>query len=220
MDLGSEQDERLAYATSLVQNVFDEVYDEFRLWKRDYASRALQAVARGARPSSPKDPISQAEISEPTSSEPEKALLSPSPTLEYTEIWDAETRTTAKVPTQVFRVLDTFSALPAHEYATPSARNIFLGDDPGALPFIPFADDPTFNRALFLREYKKFSWRMASADTDCTSALYMLFPASGLISYNGPSGSCSRRNRTSTARRTPDAVPAHRRDRRPPAGAP
>ncbi|KAJ7865126.1 SET domain-containing protein [Mycena olivaceomarginata] len=142
MDSGPEQDERLAYATSLVQKVFDEVYDEFRLWKRDYASRALQAVAR---PPSPKDTISQAEISEPTSSEPEKALL---------------------VPTQVFRVVDTFSALPAHEYATPSARNIFLGDDPGALPFIPFAGDSTFNRALFLREYKKFSWRMASADTD------------------------------------------------------
>ncbi|KAJ7914045.1 hypothetical protein B0H13DRAFT_1712227 [Mycena leptocephala] len=67
---------------------------------------------------------------------------------------------------QVFRVADTFSALPAYEYCTPTVRNIFQGDDPHDMPFVPFADDPTFNHARYLEEYRSFSWRTSALDPD------------------------------------------------------
>jgi hypothetical protein len=86
---------------------------------------------------------------------------------EYIEVWDYENGTMERVPLHVTRVDIAFPALPAHEYCTPITRNLFLGDDPHDLPFIPFADDPTFDLARYLEEYKTFSWRESAVDPDC-----------------------------------------------------
>jgi histone-lysine N-methyltransferase EZH2 len=166
MDSGHEDDDSISRATYTVGKVFKEVQEEFRLWKQDYASRTLQAVACPPAPST-EDAAYDHEKLDSLPSEPTSIPPSPSPTPEYIEILDYETGTTERVPMQVFRVADTFSALPAYEYCTPTVRNIFQGDDPHDMPFVPFADDPTFNHARYLEEYRSFSWRTSALDPDC-----------------------------------------------------
>ncbi|KAJ7747839.1 hypothetical protein B0H16DRAFT_1850398, partial [Mycena metata] len=54
----------------------------------------------------------------------------------------------------------------AHEYCTPATRNISQGDDPNDLPFIPFADDPSFDHASYLHAFARYSWERPVADPD------------------------------------------------------
>ncbi|KAJ6465402.1 hypothetical protein C8R45DRAFT_839883 [Mycena sanguinolenta] len=82
------------------------------------------------------------------------------------EIRDLETGTTRQVPTQVFRIFDAFPVPPPYEYCTSTDRNIFLGDDPSYMPFLPFRDDPTFDQAKYANEYKGFSWEKPVIDPD------------------------------------------------------
>ncbi|KAJ7125141.1 hypothetical protein C8R44DRAFT_782419 [Mycena epipterygia] len=156
MDAQLEGLDSVAQATQLVEKIFQEVYEEFRSWKEDYAARTLSAVVRAP---SRGDIGCAAQSSEPAS--PTIEPVSPVITEEFMEIWDCETRTRKKerVLVEVIRIPDAFPALPAHEYCTPTHRSIFQGDDPRELPFMPFADDPTFDHAKYLEEYDSFSWR-------------------------------------------------------------
>ncbi|KAJ7508873.1 hypothetical protein B0H11DRAFT_1703540 [Mycena galericulata] len=81
------------------------------------------------------------------------------------EVWNYETQTLQRVPVETTHIEDRLPPLPEHEYCTPTARNIFQGDDPHELPFIPFADDPAFDRAKYSEEYKAVSW-LNSVDPD------------------------------------------------------
>lgn len=171
MDSDSDADDSISHATYLVKKVFDEVCEEFRLWKEDYASRILHSVAR---PPSRDGSISNRETPALSFPEPTETPPLPSPTLEYIEVLDYGTGKTVQAPMKVFRVTDAFSApppLPAHEYWTPSLRSISVGDDPSELPFMPFPDDPAFNHADFLEEYTNFGWRTSMLDPDCNILL-------------------------------------------------
>ena len=172
MDSDQEENGRLAYATFLVKKVFDEVCEEFRLWKKNYASRLLRELAHP--PSlEEEDTFSEPETSNQEMSEADEIPTPPSPTLQYMEIRDLETGTTQQVPTQVFRIFDAFPVPPPYEYCTRTDRNIFLGDDPSYMPFLPFHDDPTFDQAKYATEYKGCSWEKPVIDPDCEVSLYM-----------------------------------------------
>ncbi|KAJ6451102.1 hypothetical protein C8R47DRAFT_1204601 [Mycena vitilis] len=115
----------------------------------NYAARVLDAVAH---------PPSRIEtMAEPATAGPEHIAsteppATPLPTREFVDFFDYDTETTQRVPIEVYRAPDSFPALPAYEYWTPNARNIFHGDDPDDLPF--------------LREYTTFSWEEPPVDPD------------------------------------------------------
>ncbi|KAJ7115589.1 hypothetical protein C8R43DRAFT_1038547 [Mycena crocata] len=168
MELEEDQDV-IAQATQLVKTVYQEVYEDFRSWKLDYASKILHSL--GHPPSRAAEPVSGT----PSVTEPEPAPNDPvfipfesSTSAEYIEVYDYETGTTERVPMQMthWRVQDVFPASPAYEYCTPTPRNILHGDDPRELPFIPFPDDPTFDHRLYLEEYDEFAWEQPVLDPD------------------------------------------------------
>ncbi|KAJ7088459.1 SET domain-containing protein [Mycena belliarum] len=149
-------------ATQLVEHVLQDVWEEFRLWKDDYVARTLSSLT------------SQVEDA-PNSSALENAVYEagwnsgsgPMHSEEYVEVFDCETQTTERVPLELIHLNEVaLPPLPAHEYCTPIERNMFLGDDPRELPFIPFADDPSFDRARYLEEYNEFSWEEPAVDPD------------------------------------------------------
>ncbi|KZT18932.1 SET domain-containing protein [Neolentinus lepideus HHB14362 ss-1] len=57
-------------------------------------------------------------------------------------------------------------ALQPYESNTPSLRNMFHGDDPDNMPFMPFADDPSFDGGEHQRHYKTLSWQNVLFDPD------------------------------------------------------
>ncbi|KAJ7824053.1 hypothetical protein B0H13DRAFT_1919326 [Mycena leptocephala] len=111
-----------------------------------------------ARPPAPsrEDTAYGPEKSDPLPSDPTVTPQSPSSTPEYTEILDYATGTTKRVPMQRFQ----------HTSTAPRARKISHDEDPHDMPFVPFADDPTFDHARYLKAYQDFSWRTSALDPD------------------------------------------------------
>jgi hypothetical protein len=57
------------------------------------------------------------------------------------------------------RLEDFFIPLPTYESTQAIPRNIHHGDDPDALPFIPFADDTNFNYRNYVQDHKSLLWQ-------------------------------------------------------------
>ena len=60
-----------------------------------------------------------------------------------------------------------FQPYPPYESCTPISRNLMVGDDSDALPFMPFSDDPTYDFNFDIEEYKYFLWQQEEIDPDC-----------------------------------------------------
>lgn len=61
---------------------------------------------------------------------------------------------------------------PQYEACTPLDQNILLGDDPAAMAFLPFADDPSFDQMSYFDEYEYLSWQCTTRDPNCTYYIY------------------------------------------------
>lgn len=63
-----------------------------------------------------------------------------------------------------------FSAISPYESSPLTDRNVYCGEEPESLPFIPFSDDPDFNYLDFLHEHYpdgSFGWNIIK-DPNCT----------------------------------------------------
>ncbi|KAL7278335.1 hypothetical protein ACG7TL_008311 [Trametes sanguinea] len=58
------------------------------------------------------------------------------------------------------------SAYAAYESCTPIDQDILHGDDSNYMPFIPLADDPTFDHEDHAMEYKRLAWQEPYRDPD------------------------------------------------------
>ena len=58
-------------------------------------------------------------------------------------------------------------ACPQYEACTPLDQNIKLGDDPDALGFLRFADDPAFDLMDYANGYECLSWQRMRNDPSC-----------------------------------------------------
>jgi hypothetical protein len=63
-------------------------------------------------------------------------------------------------------VQETFPS-PQYEACTPLDDNIYLGDDPEHMQFVPFADDPSFDWRCHSDEYETLSWQNMIRDPSC-----------------------------------------------------
>ena len=68
--------------------------------------------------------------------------------------------------------IETISAEPLphphapYESCTPVSWNILHGDDPSYMPFVPYADDPTFAIEDWSYEHKGLAWQESYRDSD------------------------------------------------------
>ncbi|KAE9398446.1 SET domain-containing protein [Gymnopus androsaceus JB14] len=66
-----------------------------------------------------------------------------------------------------------FKPAPSFDSCTPISNNQFTGDDPNDMPFIPLADDPSFDWKTHCEKYKSFSWGPGRVfDSDCELILH------------------------------------------------
>ncbi len=72
---------------------------------------------------------------------------------------------------EVVPAADTLPApYPIYESCTPINANILHGDDPNYLPFIPFAEDPTFDYRDYMYDHKGLAWQEGYRDSDGAQA--------------------------------------------------
>jgi len=61
---------------------------------------------------------------------------------------------------------------PEYESWAPTNRNIFRGDDSDDLQFLPFADEPAFDKKTYQKFFKTLAWQGGEQmDADCGSFL-------------------------------------------------
>ncbi|KAG1905918.1 uncharacterized protein F5891DRAFT_942630 [Suillus fuscotomentosus] len=78
---------------------------------------------------------------------------------------DGTPRSTSTISLQVVHA-ELFEPHKPYEYCTPISRNIFRGDDDDMMPFIPYADDPTFDHVDHTLCYGSFAWQDDDYDPD------------------------------------------------------
>ena len=58
---------------------------------------------------------------------------------------------------------------PAYELVRYSRTNVFLGDDPHEMPFVPFVDDESFEFKEYAEMHRYFAWQTKHPDPDSNS---------------------------------------------------
>jgi hypothetical protein len=77
-------------------------------------------------------------------------------------------RTCAEVDIQTLTLPPTVEPYPEYETWAPTKRSIFRGDDSDDLQFLPFADDPTFDKESYQKFFKTLAWQGSEQrDADC-----------------------------------------------------
>ncbi|TBU37894.1 SET domain-containing protein [Dichomitus squalens] len=156
---------------SVVKETFREVWYDYYAWEPTYCSRKLTSLranmglpaVHSISDSDLTDPNHPAEDGIPTrnmsitDSETSFTRYTVNESIQlHTAIVDADTTT----------ITMTLTPYPPYESCTPASRNILHGDDPNYLPFVPFADDPTFDPTEYVYDHKGLAWQEAYRDSD------------------------------------------------------
>lgn len=150
----------------LVQTVFAEVLAEFSGWKVEYCKhfiRSLSHVTQNPRVPIPDGDSTRLHIVGKAGGSPDGDKEITAAVTDYSE--DGTPRSTSSISLQVVHA-ELLEPHKSYEYCTPISRNIFRGDDDDMMPFIPFADDPTFDHVDHTLCYGSFAWQ-DDYDPDC-----------------------------------------------------
>lgn len=143
----------------LVQTAFAEVLAEFSGWKVKYCNhfiRSLSHVTQSSRVHIPDDDRTAFHLIGKASGGPDRDTERVVAVTSYSE--DGTSRSTLMTSLQVVHT-ELLEPHKSYEYCTPISRNIFRGDDDDMMPFIPYADDPTFDHVDHTLCYGSFAWQ-------------------------------------------------------------
>ena len=176
----------LEETTALVRSVYKTTWDNFYIWEQDHCRRTLHSLAR--TPSLPRSAETQ------TSSFSERDYSSEATTVEKDAEKESFTlhdynRDTGAVSestllAQTVDVVAPLRACPPYEMCTPASRNIYVGDDFEEMPFIQLVDDPTFDLAAHMADYKRLEWQLPDRDPDCKFLPSSSFTYPACVSQN------------------------------------
>lgn len=145
---------------NLVLQVYRSVWEEYSEWSDKHTASSLKSLETS---------LQELDLQEKES--PDTCHITADNDLLFTTsefnadgfiVEEYETKGTSIIVDQTLR------SHPPYESCTPIARNLMVGDDPDDLPFIPFADDPTYNFLSDIEEYSCFRWQEPFIDSDCT----------------------------------------------------
>lgn len=143
----------------LVQTVFAAVLAEFSGWKVKYCNhfiRSLSHVTQSPRVPVPDGDSTTFHVVGKASGGPDRDTERMVAVTSYSE--DETSRSTSMISLQVVHA-KLLEPHKSYEYCTPISRNIFRGDDDDMMPFIPYADDPTFDHVDHTLCYGSFAWQ-------------------------------------------------------------
>ncbi|KDQ53748.1 hypothetical protein JAAARDRAFT_161438 [Jaapia argillacea MUCL 33604] len=145
--------------SELIQAVLRQVWEEFYAWEQPASRTAINSLLRnpakhteGTTTPPPLDLDNEV-----LSAFSEWSLDSHPETLQFIDYPEADSITT-HIPTYTIE-LPVFQSHDAYEGSAPLSRNIHVGDDPDNMPFLPFADDPSFDFIDHQTAYKYLSWQ-------------------------------------------------------------
>ncbi|EJD05501.1 SET-domain-containing protein [Fomitiporia mediterranea MF3/22] len=176
------------YTPLLVTSVYRDVWEEFCAWNRKYSTAAIQSLRRNvdtegdddddesepAHLCSPQDYTSDWLIS-PDSLEwewPEENVIRRSDSTEDMMNWQVAVMKAPKM-----------EPFPPYESCAPINTCTFVGDDPIAMPFVPFPDDD-FDFDEYYHYYDEFAWEEENRNLDPDTEMIVLEAIRRLDNYH------------------------------------
>jgi histone-lysine N-methyltransferase EZH2 len=144
--------------SNLVLQVYQSVWEEYSQWSSDHNTAALKSLET----SHP-----HLDLQTDWELDPEDNCDNSNDLFTVTEFDTDGFITDEYVLKGNFVILDQpVHPHPPYESCTPISRNLMVGDDPDDLPFIPFADDPTYDYNLVIEEHSYCRWHQPYLDPD------------------------------------------------------
>lgn len=139
----------------LIRSVLETTWNEYNEWERKDCENAIMALASP----NPRlyDTTEQDATSRPSGQTLPDAAAHGDTALEVHHI-EGSSSTVTLAPVKVISVQNHLPAASPYESSPLTTRNIFTGDDSNDLPFIPFADDKTFDHDSHALRHKRFAW--------------------------------------------------------------
>jgi hypothetical protein len=171
-DTPSPQPPDLEDLESLVLEVFARVWGEFNNADTEYCETIIGSLA-ATSPAKDEAPATESN----SAAIPSLGMGHPGP-----HVSSVATSTTSPSTSRVPRVcietdIPTLALPPAvepypeYESWTPTNRSIFRGDDSDNMPFLPYADEPNFNKRAYCKFFKTLAWQSSErVDADRKSS--------------------------------------------------
>lgn len=156
----------LENTTALVRDVFNQVWTAFYEWETEYSRQKLQTLRLDVH-SDPSPTASSAldrdfEIDDTLSKGGSAGSI-----LVIDYVPGIRKPTPQRVAVDVVDVSGDLSLFePFYESGPLAIRSIMTGDDPSAMKFIPFADDPSFDPVDNIDKHARFSWQVNFRNPD------------------------------------------------------
>ncbi|KAK2466115.1 hypothetical protein APHAL10511_001757 [Amanita phalloides] len=153
------------HATKLVYDIYQSTWHDFYRWEQKDYDRIIETLwttpttillPLWMNPESASQIVGDEQVVSQLPNESHEMEL-----VEYVLDGISTSRTNADVTfvSVALRMPHDLIPTSSYESCTPLERNFSLGDDPSAMPFVPFADDPLFDQFVHLDRYEKFSWQ-------------------------------------------------------------
>ena len=149
-----------ASAKQLIAQTFKEVWKEYYSWETVHSAQLLRSLAA----KNPEKPVEFSVLTAESEDDSSEVATSGASFQRYPLVndkWDGLTRRTESVV-----VSSHLTPHPPYESCTPISHSILHGDDSNFMPFVPLADDPTFNHQEHAYEYKALAWQQAYRDPE------------------------------------------------------
>lgn len=135
----------------LVSRIYAQSSADYREWSVNDSATALSNLSTRHKVPPPSLPAQNASL-ESTDTE--------------WEVTDYNAQETYFLPAEDDIMSELVPSYAPYECCTPTTRNIMVGDDSDYLPFIPFADDPSYDWSFDISQHKYVAWAKEST-SDC-----------------------------------------------------
>ncbi|KAF9074813.1 hypothetical protein BDP27DRAFT_1257959 [Rhodocollybia butyracea] len=130
---------------SLVDAVYQGVCEEFDEWSKHDFEHAIESLTK-------KSTRNDHGIDEDIMEALERLGLDSRTDIDHSSIQTLP-------PPRIITLEIPFEPTPLYTNCTPVSSNQFTGDDSSYMPFLPFADDPSFDWKEYCKTYKYFAWQ-------------------------------------------------------------
>lgn len=168
----------------VVSDVFRSTWLDFSLQDFEDSQKSLLSLSQTYEAPSHRHTKLPSELAQKTAVLPDGPLLESSSQVNDFDFYDV----TLSIP--LHHEARFIKQYPAYECCTSTSRSVMVGDDPNYMPFLPFADDPTFNHQDLMDEYKFFSWQRPNQDPNCEYSQFNITRFLGVTNVNGSGGHC------------------------------
>ena len=164
-----------------VLRVFKELWDDYVSWENKSSLDMLQSLSYVSSERTNAQSLEQSQSplttdsnspSPSSSSEDEVTDTRCQHSFKLREV-DPTTRRahTRVVHTTIVELPSKYAPTPPYESCAPTRRQILRGDDPPEMPFVPYADEPSFDIDAYADDHDAFAWQVdRMSDSYCTSS--------------------------------------------------